>query len=143
MANFIKENFSYHGGFLHYYRDGLFIRENGAEKFVARFKYCKRDKPGFQSFLIKNFTQEEYFSRLEAGETPQGILESKGYVSATSRRMQREKEEFCKRERITLEDYDRIEKESWQQCKLPREERKTFRQLVREFAGPMTIQVID
>ena len=47
-------------------------------KFVARFK--RGGKASFISFLIKNFTVEEYFARIDAGEAPLTILESKGYL---------------------------------------------------------------
>lgn len=49
-------------------------------KFAFRFKYDRKGIPDFRRFLVANFTVEEYFSRLEAGETPLAILESKGYV---------------------------------------------------------------
>jgi hypothetical protein len=68
MMMFIKENFNYSGGYLTY--DG---------KFVARFKYAK-DHNQFKNFLIKNFVQSEYFDRLANGESPLGVLGSKGYV---------------------------------------------------------------
>jgi hypothetical protein len=69
---FLSANFSYHGGYLTY---------NG--KFVARFKYGKKDKPWFVKFLKANFTVTEYMDRLAAGEAPAKILESKGYISKT------------------------------------------------------------
>lgn len=47
-------------------------------KFVARFKRSGRGS--FLTFLVKNFTVEEYFGRLDAGESPLTILESKGYL---------------------------------------------------------------
>lgn len=49
-------------------------------KFAFRFKYGGKGIPDFRRFLVANFTVEEYFSRLEAGEAPLAILESKGYV---------------------------------------------------------------
>lgn len=49
-------------------------------KFVARFKYQRSAANDFKKFLMKNFTVDEYFTRLDAGETPVAILESKGYV---------------------------------------------------------------
>jgi hypothetical protein len=61
-------------------RDGVFVNER---QFVARFKYNKRDRAGFKSFLIKNFTVEEYFAARDAGESPAKTLETKGYVSKT------------------------------------------------------------
>ena len=52
-------------------------------KFVARFKYStqRRSQGSFITFLCKNFTVEEYFSRLDAGQSPLDILQSKGYMS--------------------------------------------------------------
>jgi hypothetical protein len=71
MTSFLKSEFHYHGGYLTY-----------QGKFVARFKYVPQNVGGFRSFLIKNFTAEEYFDRYDAGEAPQHILESKGYLSS-------------------------------------------------------------
>jgi hypothetical protein len=51
---------------------------NYSGKFVARFK--RGGKATFLTFLTKNFTVEEYFGRLDAGEAPLKILESKGYL---------------------------------------------------------------
>lgn len=81
MTKFDKDQFSYNGGYLMY---GQYPER---PKFVARFKYKGGDKAGFLSFLIKNFTPAEYFARLDAGETPVGITESKGYVSATVKKI--------------------------------------------------------
>lgn len=53
-------------------------------KFVARFK--RGDRASFLAFLVKNFTVEEYFARLDAGEGPLTILESKGYLLPHIRR---------------------------------------------------------
>jgi hypothetical protein len=47
-------------------------------KFVARFK--RGGKASFLKFLVKNFSVEEYFGRLDAGESPLKILEAKGYL---------------------------------------------------------------
>jgi len=47
-------------------------------KFVARFK--RGGKSSFLTFLVKNFSVEEYFGRLDAGESPLKILEAKGYL---------------------------------------------------------------
>lgn len=81
MTKFNKEMFNYFGGYLNYgsYPD--------RPKFVARFKYRGSNKAGFQSFLIKNFTVEEYFGRLDAGEAPLTILESKGYISSSVKKI--------------------------------------------------------
>jgi len=68
MSKFIKTEFS----------GSEYINYQG--KFVARFKYQKASKGSFLTFLAKNFTVEEYFGRLEAGEAPLKIVESKGYL---------------------------------------------------------------
>lgn len=85
MTKFNRDQFEYSGGYLTYKMEPTHYASRG--RFVARFKRTGRDKPGFVSFLIKNFTVEEYFDRYEAGEAPATILESKGYVSATIKRM--------------------------------------------------------
>jgi hypothetical protein len=66
MTKFIKSEFS----------GSEYVNYGG--KFVARFK--RGGKATFLTFLAKNFTVEEYFGRLEAGEAPLKILESKGYL---------------------------------------------------------------
>ena len=66
MTKFIKSEFS----------GSEYINYGG--KFVARFK--RGGKATFLTFLVKNFTVEEYFGRLAAGEAPLKILESKGYL---------------------------------------------------------------
>lgn len=70
---FVKENF---------YKDSMYLNYRvGSElKFVARFKYNRGSRGSFQTFLIKNFTVEEYFGRLDAGEAPLDILKSRGYL---------------------------------------------------------------
>lgn len=78
MTQFYRNHFNYHGGYLTY---------GANRRFVARFKHGGKDKPGFLSFLIKNFTVEEYFAALEAGTPPVKVLETKGYVPATVRKL--------------------------------------------------------
>lgn len=75
MTRFIKENF-YGSEYVDYNIGG----PTGTSKFVARFKYSRSGKTSFINFLCKNFTVEEYFGRLEGGEAPLSILESKGFV---------------------------------------------------------------
>jgi hypothetical protein len=78
MTKFNKDDFNYHGGFLTY----------GTEhKFVARFKYNKRDRVGFVNFLVKNFSVEEYFTALEVNHAPSQVLRTKGYVGATAKKV--------------------------------------------------------
>lgn len=73
MTKFIKENF---------YINGAYVDYNIGDKsrFVARFKYSGGGKSSFITFLIKNFTVEEYFARMDAGEAPLTIVQSKGYL---------------------------------------------------------------
>lgn len=68
MAKFIKSEFS----------GSEYVSYEG--KFIARFKYAKAGKGSFLTFLVKNFSVEEYFGRLDAGEAPLKVLESKGYL---------------------------------------------------------------
>ena len=72
MTTFTKANLTSHRGNVEYYDP------SGPSKFVARFKH---GSPGtFMTLLRKKFTVEEYFTRLDAGETPAAIAESKGYI---------------------------------------------------------------
>jgi hypothetical protein len=66
MTAFAKTNFEYHGGYLHY--------NTGTErKFVARFKHRGPvTKAKFLKTLIKNYSVEEYFSRLGGAYNPHG-----------------------------------------------------------------------
>ncbi len=59
------------------------------DRFVARFKYQKSSIGSFVKFLREHFTVEEYFDRIEAGETPMAIVASKGYLLPTTRRILR------------------------------------------------------
>ena len=71
---FIKENFSYSGGYLTY-------TDDNDRHFIARFKYVpKSSAMKFKNFLIKHFSKEEYLKRVKQ-EAPLKILESKGYCS--------------------------------------------------------------
>jgi len=79
MTQFNKASFNF---------DGLVLTYAG--RFVARFKYAKRDRAAFQAFLIKNFTVEEYFAALDADVAPQQILEDKGYLSTTIKKILKE-----------------------------------------------------
>lgn len=70
MTKFVKEGFTY---------DGLFLMYEG--NFIARFKRGGMGK--FKSFLVKNFTVEEYLKLVnEFNMAPITALETKGYVSA-------------------------------------------------------------
>ena len=70
MTQFSNENLNDSNGWISY----------GPErKFVANFAKRGGGKADFVKFLIKNFTVEEYFDRMAAGETPLKIAEDKGY----------------------------------------------------------------
>jgi hypothetical protein len=75
---FIKDNFNFDGMYL-VYGSGQYTKD---ARFVARFKYSRRDKPSFMKFLIANFTVDEYFSALK-NDAPATILEAKGWISPT------------------------------------------------------------
>lgn len=68
MTAFVKANFVNSGGYVTY--EG---------KFVARFKYARAGAGSFITFLIKNFTQEEYFEAIQHA-SPLPVLEAKGYL---------------------------------------------------------------
>lgn len=73
MTAFTKTNLKFDGMYLMYGTpDGL------NSTFVARFK--RGQSATFITFLIKNFTVEEYFDRLNKQEAPLTIAESKGYL---------------------------------------------------------------
>jgi hypothetical protein len=108
MTKFKREDFRYHGGYLTYEGDhgaattywGDDAHPTKANKprrdmFIARFKYTSRDKARFVTFLINNFSVEEYAAAMRGSDptnpwgnpfSPATILEAKGYVSATVRK---------------------------------------------------------
>jgi hypothetical protein len=68
--------------------------------------------PGFRAFLAKNFTVEEYFGRLDAGEPLLLVLQSKGYIQPHIRKWLLElglppttasKEEYLRQQMLILE----------------------------------------
>lgn len=79
MTKFTKDQFINDSGYVTYCMDPMPCSHD-RRKFVARFKYARGGAGSFVTFVIKNFTVEEYFARMEAGETPLAIAESKGYV---------------------------------------------------------------
>lgn len=76
MTAFVKENFLNDHEYVNYLVDGDWKKRT----FVARFKYQKGAKGSFIKFLMKNFSVEEYFARIDSGESPLKIVESKGYL---------------------------------------------------------------
>lgn len=75
MTKFIKERFV-GSEYVNY------VTPEGTSKFIARFKYVRSNKSSFLTFLTKNFTVEEYFGRIDKGESPLTILQSKGFIQA-------------------------------------------------------------
>ena len=75
---FTKENLIIEGKYLTYIPQGIGQTQWPDRKFVARFKVAGIGS--FATCLRKNFTVEEYFGRLDAGESPLPIAESKGYI---------------------------------------------------------------
>jgi len=71
-------------------KDGDFLFYGEQRQFIARFKRNGRDRAGFISFLCKNFTVEEYVAAYKGGTAPAEILRTKGYVSATVKRILRD-----------------------------------------------------
>ena len=74
---FTKENLIIEGKYLTYMPEG-YSTPYADRKFVARFKVA--GVGSFATCLRKNFTVEEYFARMDAGESPLPIAESKGYI---------------------------------------------------------------
>ena len=79
MTKFVKSNFEYRNGYLHY--------NTGTErKFVARFKRANPiTKAKFQAALIKYYDVDAYFARLGGpynayGEAPLQILMNDGII---------------------------------------------------------------
>lgn len=73
MTAFIKSNFEYRNGYLHY------NTADGERKFVARFKRGPITKAKFQAALIKHYDVDAYFARLAGpynayGHTPFGMM---------------------------------------------------------------------
>lgn len=79
MTNFVKSNFEYSGGYLHY------NTADGERKFVARFKRGPITKAKFQAALIKYYDVDAYFARLAGpynayGEVPFQIMMNDGII---------------------------------------------------------------
>ncbi len=77
---FTKTNLVKDGEYLYYVPPGC-GPYSPESKFVARFKYSSKTSMGpFATCLRKNFTAEDYFARIEGGESPMDIVESVGFV---------------------------------------------------------------
>lgn len=76
MNEFIKEQFNF---------DGMYLTYNG--EFVARFKYQPAEHKRFIKFIMEHFTVSGYFGKIKEGYAPLSILEERGYVSNTVRKI--------------------------------------------------------
>jgi len=86
---FTKANLVKDGAYLMYSPTGRPYASDNV--FVARFKYDASRKAGpFSTFLRRNFTVEEYFTLRDAGGSPLGILNDKGYISPPLRKLCRD-----------------------------------------------------
>jgi hypothetical protein len=85
MTKFTKENLRQHNEWLYYYAEG-----SSQGEFVARFKHMKDGAGSFKTFLIKNFSVEEYFAEREKGVSPLTILAEKGYLQPHIKRWLKE-----------------------------------------------------
>jgi len=79
MAAFTKDTLLNAGGYIMYAPLGH-MTPHTDRKFVARFKDGRSGAASFVTFLIKNFTVEEYFAQIDAGVPPLKILEIRGYL---------------------------------------------------------------
>ena len=87
MTKFTKENLIKEGKYLTYMPNG-YATPYADRKFVARFRTA--GVGSFATCLRKNLTVEEYFARLDAGESPLPIAESKGYILPHIKRWMKE-----------------------------------------------------
>jgi len=87
MTKFTKENLITEGKYLSYMPDG-YNTPYKDRKFVARFRTAGIGS--FATCLRKNFTVEEYFARMDAGESPLPIAQSKGYILPHIKRWMKE-----------------------------------------------------
>ena len=80
--DFISANFENLG-------DKIYYKYLGELKFVARFKNGRPGKGKFKKFFKNNFTPKEYFDLYDNGRglPPLAILETKGYESPITRRL--------------------------------------------------------
>lgn len=69
MDKWFKTKWNYGGGYLSY-----------DNRFVARFKYNRAMYPMFKTFLLQNFTPDEYFAEMDKGVSPLQALQNKGFT---------------------------------------------------------------
>lgn len=79
---FTKETLINRGGYVMWAKDGKWETPYADWKFVARFR-GGRGGGGVRSFMthvIKNWTVEDYFAAMDAGQTPLEIVKTTGYL---------------------------------------------------------------
>jgi hypothetical protein len=70
MARFVKENFTF---------DGMYLKYEG--QFIARFKHRGPvTKAKLVKTLIKNYTVEDYLTKLASGLAPLQVLQNDGLL---------------------------------------------------------------
>lgn len=78
MTKFTKETLSYHGGYLNYQPDANDYQNH---RFVARFKHRGPvTKAAFVKTLMKHYTVEDYFAKMDAGLAPLQIFQDDGIL---------------------------------------------------------------
>jgi hypothetical protein len=84
MTKFTKENLIENNEYLVYHPESLVagdVVSSAKVGFIARFKHDRATMKSFKTFLIKNFSVEEYFDRYNDDVPPLKIVEEKGYIS--------------------------------------------------------------
>lgn len=99
MTAFNKADFRWDGMYLMYEGEQGYCAERYDENahptrvgkvrpmFIARFKYGNKPYKTWINFLVKNFTVEEYATRMSLKETPLAIMESKGFIEPSTKKM--------------------------------------------------------
>lgn len=81
MTKFTKENILADGMYVYYAPQGIMTPHN-ERKFIARFKHRGPVTKGkFLKSLIKNYTVESYFAKMDAGRAPLQILQDDGHLT--------------------------------------------------------------
>ena len=92
MTQFNKDDFRFDGMYLMYTGEQGYCTEyygedahptrvgKARDMFIARFKYGSKPWKTWVNFMVKNFTVEEYATRIAHNETPVAIMQSKGFL---------------------------------------------------------------
>lgn len=80
-TKFTKENILSDGMYVYFAANGIQTPWN-ERKFIARFKHRGPVTKGkFLKSLMKNYTVEDYFTKMEAGRAPTQILMDDGFLT--------------------------------------------------------------